>query len=122
MVTIDRFEEMAQAAADELPDCFFTDLNGGVAILDRAKPHPRGTGDDLWIMGEYSRGPMGKVIYLYYGSFARVYDYLSDEALQEEVRRVVRHEFRHHLEGLAGERGLEAEDERQIRAYLDSRG
>lgn len=121
MVSIDRFEEMAQTAADELPDCFFTDLNGGVAILDRAKLHPQGIGDELYVMGEYSRSQMGKVVYLYYGSFAEVCGDMSEDELQQKVREVVRHEFRHHLEGLAGSRDLEVEDEKRIREYLDDR-
>ena len=122
MVSIDRFEEMAQSAADELPECFFTDLNGGVAILDRAKLHPQGIGDDLYVMGEYSISQMGKVIYLYYGSFAEVCSEMDEEELQQKVREVLRHEFRHHLEGLACSRDLEVEDEKRINEYLRQHG
>ena len=45
---------------------------------------------------------------------------MDEEALTEQLREVLRHEFTHHIESLAGERGLEIKDEQQIRDYLDS--
>ena len=40
-----------------------------------------------------------------------------DTPLTEEMRKVLRHEFRHHVEGRAGVRDLEVWDEEQIAAY-----
>ena len=49
-----------------------------------------------------------------------MYSWMDEEALTEQLREVLRHEFTHHIESLAGERGLEIKDEQQIRDYLDS--
>ena len=56
-------------------------------------------------------------IVLYYGSFRRVFRHLDEDELRTEMRRVLRHEFRHHVEGRAGVRDLEEWDADQIRAY-----
>jgi hypothetical protein len=55
---------------------------------------------------------------IYYGSFIRVYGELDLPEAKEKLRGVLLHEFRHHLESLAGERGLEIEDEINFREYL----
>ena len=41
--------------------------------------------------------------------------------MTEQLREVLRHEFTHHIESLAGGRGLEIKDEKQIRDYLNSK-
>ena len=48
-----------------------------------------------------------------------MYGWMNEEQLTEELREVLRHEFTHHIESLAGERGLEIKDENQIRDYLE---
>ncbi len=122
-MTLDRFREITADMMDELPDVFFDELTGGVIVQEYAKPHPKGTGNDLYILGEYTRSPsMGKGITLYYGSFERMMSHLSEEQMTEKIREVLRHEFRHHIEGLAGVRDLEVEDAKFIRNYLDRRG
>lgn len=125
MMTIDRFTELAQLCASELPERFFDRLNGGVAVLEQRKRHPRGADrrDGLYILGEYWSDPaMGRVIYLYYGSFMAVHGHESEEVLTQRLRETLRHEFRHHLEGLAGDRSLEREDQRQIEAWAQEQG
>ena len=54
---------------------------------------------------------------LYYGSFLRCFPSLEPEGMRERIRKVILHEFRHHLESLAGERDLEIEDEIEISRY-----
>ena len=101
VISIDRFEEILGELAEELPAEFYTGLNG-----------------DLYIMGEYRNDPStGRCIVLYYGSFRRVFRHLDEDELRTEMRRVLRHEFRHHVEGRAGVRDLEEWDADQIRAY-----
>ena len=41
----------------------------------------------------------------------------SDEELRVQIRKVLLHEFRHHLESLAGERDLEIEDAVNVSQY-----
>jgi hypothetical protein len=61
---------------------------------------------------------MGHYIVIYYGSFERVFGHLSEDGLVDELRKTLRHEFRHHMEWLAGEDGLEREDADYINRYL----
>jgi len=118
MYTIDDIQEILKQIADDIPDEFFKHLNGGVVLLDECKPHPKSKGD-LFILGEYSyRHDMGRHIYLYYGSFAKLYANSPKSVLYNELRRTLLHEFTHHLESLAGERSLEVKDKVRLGEYL----
>ena len=47
----------------------------------------------------------------------------TDEAFwQKKIREVLRHEFRHHMEGRSGIRDLEYEDQKEIEEYLKTTG
>lgn len=110
---------MLEELAAELPQEFYNKLNGGIILLPQHKMHPKNRANDLYIMGEYHRdASLGRYIAVYYGSFIRVYGHTSPEQIKQRLRSVLRHEFRHHLESMAGERGLEAEDEQNIERYL----
>ena len=118
VISIDRFEEILSELAEELPAEFYTGLNGGILIEDRHPLHPADRNGDLYIMGEYRNDPStGRCSVLYYGSFRRVFRHLDEDELRTEMRKVLRHEFRHHVEGRAGVRDLEEWDADQIRAY-----
>lgn len=122
MIDIDRFEVILDDIAGELPAEFYRELNGGILLLPEAKISPYAVSDDLYIMGEYIySSSMGRMIKIYYGSFARSCSHLSEDALTEQIREVLYHEFTHHMESLAGEKGLELKDEAQLRRYLASR-
>ena len=116
MVDIDRVGEILDELAEELPYEFYNELSGGILLLPEMKQSPHG--EDLCIMGEYSVSQSGRMIKIYYGSFERMYGWMDEAQLREKLREVLRHEFRHHIEGLAGERGLEIEDEKQLREYF----
>ncbi len=123
MISIDRFEEISEELADELPAEFYDELNGGI-VVDPGHPlHPADEHGDLYVMGEYRTDPaMGNYIVMFYGSF-RLCIYDADEAEWiEEMREVLRHEFRHHVEGRAGVRDLEVWDAEQIAAYRAEKG
>ncbi len=116
-------EKMLDDIAAEFPKEFFERLNGGIILLPQAKPHPQSRGNDLFVMGEYySKGNLGSYIAIYYGSFMRIYSRLAEQQLKAQLRQTLRHEFRHHLETLAGERGLEIEDEEYLARYLRNHG
>jgi len=117
MVTIEEFDLMLDGIAQEIPAEFFGGLSGGIVLREERKLHPEGTGD-LYIMGEYSsRRDMGRCIYIYYGSFMCTHGYLPPEALRGRLRATLLHELTHHLESLAGERGLEVKDRQQLEEY-----
>ena len=117
MYTIDDVQAMLGQIAEELPEDFFRDLNGGIILLEQCKTHPESAGD-LYIMGEYSRRrDMGRHICIYYGSFLRLYANAPEQVLRKKLRDTLLHEFTHHLESLAGERGLEVKDKIRLEAY-----
>jgi hypothetical protein len=119
MITIDETEEILNELAAELPQAFYEKLNGGIVLLPQAKLHEQSRANDLYTLGEYyNDAGLGRYISIYYGSFARVYGRLSAGQIKEQLRRVLRHEFRHHLESLSGERDLEIEDEKYIADYI----
>ena len=121
MVDIDRFFEMLKEVCDELPDDFFNELHQGVLLSEEIKISPYARSEDMFIMGEYRRAYYGNQITIYYGSFARAYSQLSEEALKSKLRNTVRHEFRNHMEHLSGMYGadsLEREDQIRMRRYL----
>jgi hypothetical protein len=73
-------------------------------------------------LGEYiRRRDLGNYINIYYGSINRVYPNLPHDRLKKELRRVLVHEFTHHVECLAGERWLEIKDEIDMADYLADR-
>lgn len=120
MVTIDEAQGMLDEIAEGLPQEFYKDLNGGILLLPDVKFSPYARRDDLYIMGEYVRGGvMGRLIYIYFGSFERVYGHLAPSAFKEQLRETLLHEFTHHLESLAGERGLEKKDDVSLDKYLN---
>ncbi len=119
--TAAEFQQMAERAAEELPQDFFLGLNGGIVISERAKLHKKSLPErPLYIMGEYHYGGSeGRYITLYYGSFRTICRNETPEQIQERVRKVLKHEFRHHLETRAGEHDLEYEDDAEIACYLE---
>ena len=111
---LNRMGEILDVLAEEIPEEFYRDLSAGIVLTPEIKTSPYG--DDMTIMGEYVRG-----IKIYGGSINSVYGWMSEEQMTEQLREVLRHEFTHHIESLAGERGLEIKDEIQIREYLESK-
>ncbi len=119
MISIDEMEIMLDEIAVELPEEIYRELNGGIVLLPEEKLNPMSRGNDLYILGEYYRGgSMGRYIAIYYGSFSRVYGYLGKEALRQQLEHTLKHEFIHHVESLAGERGLEIKDAQFMADYL----
>ena len=120
MISLEEFEEIVEEITVTLPEDFFRELHGGVIVREQAKLHPASVDNDLFVMGEYHLDRyLGRFVVLYYGSFRACHGYLSREMLREKIRKVILHEFRHHLESLAGERDLEVEDAIEIAAYKE---
>lgn len=123
MVSIDRFAEILDDVACEFPPEFFNRLNGGIQIDENAKRHPKAAQEELYILGEYCASrELGRSIQIYYGSFAQLYPHASEELLRMEMRKTLRHEFRHHMESLSGEWTLAEEDDEKLEAYLENAG
>jgi len=121
MISFEEVEAMLDEVVQEIPREFFEKLNGGIVLLPDAKQHHASAGD-LFILGEYHNdragyGGLGRYIAIYYGSFVRLYGYADAATQKAELRRVVIHEFTHHIESLAGERGLEHKDAQNLAKY-----
>ncbi|HPE16451.1 MAG TPA: metallopeptidase family protein [Oscillospiraceae bacterium] len=115
MLSFEAVGELLDELAERFPPEFFRDLNGGVSLLPDRVRNPREPG--LFVLGEYRTGEMGRYIYLYYGSFAAAFGSAPDEVLREELQRTLAHELTHHVESLAGERGLEIKDAQFLEEY-----
>lgn len=113
---------MLDEVCAELPDDFFRDLHYGVHLSEEFKRSPYDEDGNMIIMGEYTRSRAGNKITIYYGSFEQTCGWMSEEQLKDKLREIVRHEFRHHMENLAGMYGadsLEHEDKEEIRRIRD---
>ena len=118
IVTLEEFEVMLDEIVQTLPKDFFRELNGEIHASENEKLHKQAINNDLWILGEYCTSTqLGRSIVIYYGSFMRLFGNLNHIFIRERLRKNVLHEFRHHLESLAGERDLEIEDEIFLRTY-----
>lgn len=116
--SIEEVHEILDEIAEEIPEDFFEQLNEGIILLPEYKIHPESREiDRLYIMGEYSRSITGRHITIYYGSFKKVHDGVSMRTLRNKLKDTLLHEFTHHLESLAGERGLEIKDSQDIQKY-----
>ena len=124
ILSFDEAGALLDERAEEFPPEFYDELNGGIALLPEAKEDSEGEPGELYIMGEYCNDMMGKYINLYYGSFAALAEQedWTEEDWEDELYTTLAHEFTHHIEGRAGERGLERKDEQFIEEFRAGRG
>lgn len=121
MITIEEAQVMLDEIAESLPLEFYKELNGGILLIPEAKVSSHAIKNDLYTMGQYQHsGSMGRLIYIYYGSFEKLYGDISPESMRQKLRDTLLHEFTHHLESLAGEKGLEIKDAEQLKKYQNS--
>ena len=121
ILSFDEAGDLLDQMAEEFPEAFYQELNGGISLLPEAREDSQG--EDLYIMGEYCNDMMGRYINLYYGSFAALAEQenWTEEDWEDELYTTLSHEFTHHIEGLAGERGLEIKDELEMEEYRRER-
>ncbi|WP_294549640.1 metallopeptidase family protein [uncultured Pseudoflavonifractor sp.] len=122
-MTFDEAGEALDRMAEEFPEEFYAGLNGGISLLPDEMPDPEFPPGEMYILGEYCDDQMGRYILLYYGSFAALAarEEWTEEDWEEELYATLAHEFTHHIEGLAGERGLDWKDEAFLEAWRDRR-
>lgn len=121
MIGIKEYKKIVSELLDELPEEFFRELSGGVIVSGAAVIPDYARENDLYTLGLYHVFSGVRQIILYKGSFDRLYPQADVDEARKILRGILRHEFRHHLEFLSGIHGpssLEAEDERDKRAYL----
>jgi hypothetical protein len=120
MIEFEQFASMLDEIAEGFPAEIYVRLNGGINLIHAHKLHPESDKKDLYILGEYCRdNRLGRFIRIYYDSFRLVYGHLSDEEIREKAEGVLKHEFLHHLESMAGEKDLEIKDALFIAEYKE---
>ena len=117
------FETVAELLDDivdnDFPHQYYAGLNGGIYLVPEEKHNPRIPSDNYYVLGEYCRSPvLGRCIYVYYGSFVKLYPHISTERARKILKETIAHELQHHLEGRAGNRDLEIEDEKYVQRAL----
>ena len=119
---IDSFHDILEELSEEIPEDLFRQLNGGIVTLPEARIHPKSGNPTLYTMGEYrvQIPGLGRYIAIFYGSFEKIYGVNVNPArLRRELRKTLLHEFRHHLESLAGEKDLEIIDKQNLQKYME---
>ena len=110
ILTIDRVNDLLDDMADSFPAALFDGLNGGINLLEEAKPDPEFPEGEMYILGEYCHDLLGRYIVLYYGSFAALFPDGDEETWKDEIFATVAHEFTHHMEDAAGLHALDDQD------------
>ncbi|MBR6114192.1 MAG: hypothetical protein IKQ10_03320 [Oscillospiraceae bacterium] len=121
MISAEEYRQIVSELLDELPEEFFRELSGGVIVSEALVIPDYARGNDLYTLGHYQIASGIRQIVMFKGSFDRAYPRADMAQARVLLRGILRHEFRHHLESLAGVRNsssLEAEDEREKQAYL----
>ncbi|MGM9608266.1 MAG: metallopeptidase family protein [Oscillospiraceae bacterium] len=119
MISFDEMGDWLDEIAEQFPQEFYTELNGGILLSPEAMPDPEFPEGEMYFLGEYCHDEMGRTINLYYGSFAALFADASDDELYDELYTTLAHEFTHHIESLAGERGLEIKDAIELEQYRE---
>ena len=122
LLTFEEVGAVLDVIAEELPREFFKDLNGGILLLPEACQDHGDKARGIYTMGEYVHDEMGRYIVIYYGSFVKLCKNLSPEKLRKELKETLIHEFRHHIESLAGDCELEIIDEMEMARFRAPRG
>ena len=121
MITTEQYNHIITELLDELPEEFFRELSGGVIVSEAMVIPDYAQGNDLYTMGQYQIYSGIRQIVMFHGSFNSAHPNVDLFEAKNLLRGILRHEFRHHLEFLAGihnSSSLEAEDERMKWEYL----
>ena len=108
--TYDQMGDWLEEIAQDFPEAFFEDLDGGIQLEEKALPDPDFPPDEMYIMGEYVHDSLGRYILLYYGSFAALLEEEDEAGWREEIFATLAHEFTHHMEESAGLHALDDAD------------
>ncbi len=118
-LSVDEVQEILDAVVSEIPEKFFKGLNLGIILSEELKEHPQSINNSLYILGQYQVSKLGCQIFMYYGSFKKMFINSSREKIEANLRETLLHELTHHLEYRAGEKDLEIEDEKNLAEYLN---
>lgn len=118
-LTFDQAGAALDRMAEQFPPALFGGLNGGVNLLKDAVPDPAFPEGEMYILGEYCDGLLGRYINLYYGSFATLarLEAWDAKTWEDELRTTLSHELTHHMEAQGGLHTLDDRDARDLAAW-----
>ena len=119
MMTIDQVNDLLDDMADSFPEELFDGLNGGINLLEEARPDPEFPQGEMYILGEYCDDCLGQYINLYYGSFAALAERedWDEQTWEDELYTTLSHELTHHMEGRGGLHALDDRDAEELEEY-----
>ena len=119
LLTMDRVGDILDGMAEEFPPALFDELNGGVNLLEQALPDPEFPEGEMYILGEFCNGLLGRYINLYYGSFAALAEReeWTEEDWREELWTTLSHELTHHMESRGGLHALDDADAEELQRW-----
>ncbi|WP_303436660.1 metallopeptidase family protein [uncultured Oscillibacter sp.] len=118
-MTFEQAGELLDVMAETFPPPLFDGLNGGVNLLEETVPDPEFPPGEMYVLGEYCDGPLGRYINLYHGSFAALAARENWDAgtWEEELRLTLSHELTHHMEARGGLHTLDDRDAEELAAW-----
>ncbi|MDE6455773.1 MAG: metallopeptidase family protein [Dysosmobacter sp.] len=118
-LSFEQAAELLDRLAEPFPEALFDGLNGGVNVLEDEVPDQSFPDGEMYILGEYCDGLLGRYINLYYGSFAALAEKedWTEEQWAEELRQTLSHELTHHMEARGGLHALDDKDEEELAAW-----
>lgn len=108
--TYEQMGDWLEEIAEEFPEAFFQELDGGIQLEEQALADPDFPPGEMYIMGEYVHDFLGRYILLYYGSFVELLREEDEDVWRDEIFATVAHEFTHHMEETAGLHALDDKD------------
>ena len=124
ILTIDQVNDLLDDMAEAFPEVLFRDLNGGVNLLEEAKPDPEFPPGEMYILGEYCNDMLGLYVNLYYGSFAALAEKedWDQDTWEDELWTTLSHELTHHMENLSGLHALDDRDAEELAQWREEFG
>ena len=124
ILTINQVNDLLDDMAEEFPEVLFRDLNGGVNLLEEAKPDPEFPPGEMYILGEYCNDMLGLYVNLYYGSFAALAEKedWDQDTWEDELWTTLSHELTHHMENLSGLHALDDRDAEELAQWREELG
>ena len=124
ILTIDQVNDILDEIAEGFPAALFQELNGGVNLLEEAKPDPEFPPGEMYILGEYCDDCLGLYVNLYYGSFAALAEKedWDQDTWEDELWTTLSHELTHHMENLSGLHALDDRDAEELAQWREELG
>lgn len=119
VLNYEQMGDMLEEVAQQFPDAFFQELDGGIQLEPEAKPDPNFPEGTMYVVGEYCHNMLGRYILLYYGSFAALLAGEDEEGWRDAIFATVAHEFTHHMEETAMLHNLDDKDEEFVRQAME---